>query len=314
MLVECAGHDDPTAALAAAVGDRPAAVAGPGEPARRAELWRYRETITESINRIGPPVKLDVTLPGPHWRPSPTRSRPCSRPGPRLWLFGHVADGNVHVNVTGVDPGDESVDDAVLRLVAAHGGSISAEHGIGRAKRPGCTSCVRRPSSPPCARSRRPSTRPASSTPTSCCSCRGEPASQRSSRRAGLEILPVPPLGSSSSTMTRLGALKRARRPWTHSISSSSVGFHAGVQRHERRRHLAPALVGHAHHGHLAHRRVGAQRGLDLDRRDVLAAGHDEVLPAVDDRHVAVGVDDGEVAGAEPPPRSAASVSSGRSQ
>ena len=56
-------------------------------------------------------------------------------PGADVWLFGHVADGNVHVNVTGVDPADESVDDAVLRLVVEHGGSISAEHGIGRAKR-----------------------------------------------------------------------------------------------------------------------------------------------------------------------------------
>jgi FAD/FMN-containing dehydrogenase len=39
------------------------------------------------------------------------------------------------VNVTGVDPSDERVDDAVLRLVVSSGGSISAEHGIGTAKR-----------------------------------------------------------------------------------------------------------------------------------------------------------------------------------
>jgi FAD/FMN-containing dehydrogenase len=55
--------------------------------------------------------------------------------GARTWLFGHVGDGNVHVNVSGVAPGDESVDGAVLELVASLGGSISAEHGIGRAKR-----------------------------------------------------------------------------------------------------------------------------------------------------------------------------------
>ena len=41
----------------------------------------------------------------------------------------------MHVNVTGCDPDDERVDDAVLRAVAAAGGSISAEHGIGTAKR-----------------------------------------------------------------------------------------------------------------------------------------------------------------------------------
>jgi FAD/FMN-containing dehydrogenase len=135
VLVECAGHDDPTAALAAAVGDLPAAVAGPSEPARREQLWRMRHEITEAVNAIGPPVKLDVTLPGPRLAAFCDEVGSVVPDGARLWLFGHVADGNIHVNVTGVDPRDESVDDAVLRLVAASGGSISAEHGIGRAKR-----------------------------------------------------------------------------------------------------------------------------------------------------------------------------------
>jgi FAD/FMN-containing dehydrogenase len=56
-------------------------------------------------------------------------------PQARTWLFGHVGDGNLHVNVTGLDPDDETVDEAVLELVASLGGSISAEHGIGVAKR-----------------------------------------------------------------------------------------------------------------------------------------------------------------------------------
>ena len=135
VLVECAGHDDPTAGLAAAVGDLPAAVAGPTEPARREALWQVRHGITEAVNGIGPPVKLDVTLPGPRLAAFCDEVPSVVPPDAQLWLFGHVADGNIHVNVTGVDPHDESVDDAVLRLVAAHGGSISAEHGIGRAKR-----------------------------------------------------------------------------------------------------------------------------------------------------------------------------------
>jgi FAD/FMN-containing dehydrogenase len=42
--------------------------------------------------------------------------------------------GNVHVNVLGPDPEDQAVDEAVLGLAAAHGGTISAEHGIGHAK------------------------------------------------------------------------------------------------------------------------------------------------------------------------------------
>jgi FAD/FMN-containing dehydrogenase len=51
------------------------------------------------------------------------------------WLWGHAADGNVHVNVTGLPPDDERVEEAVYGLVVQMGGSISAEHGIGRAKR-----------------------------------------------------------------------------------------------------------------------------------------------------------------------------------
>jgi FAD/FMN-containing dehydrogenase len=54
--------------------------------------------------------------------------------GSRLVLWGHLGDGNLHVNIVGPPADDESVDDAVLRLVAEHGGSISAEHGIGVAK------------------------------------------------------------------------------------------------------------------------------------------------------------------------------------
>jgi FAD/FMN-containing dehydrogenase len=50
-------------------------------------------------------------------------------------LYGHLGDGNVHVNLLDV-PSEErhAVEAAVLDLVDEHGGSISAEHGIGRAK------------------------------------------------------------------------------------------------------------------------------------------------------------------------------------
>jgi FAD/FMN-containing dehydrogenase len=55
--------------------------------------------------------------------------------GGRAVLWGHLGDGNLHVNVLGLAPDDERVDEAVLALVAEHGGSISAEHGVGVAKR-----------------------------------------------------------------------------------------------------------------------------------------------------------------------------------
>ena len=55
-------------------------------------------------------------------------------PDARTVVFGHLGDGNVHVNVLGLDPHDDAVDDAVMRLVAGCGGTISAEHGVGVAK------------------------------------------------------------------------------------------------------------------------------------------------------------------------------------
>jgi FAD/FMN-containing dehydrogenase len=139
LLVECANHVDPSAALArevehAGVDDAAVAV----EPPQRAALWRYREDHTEAINAIGPPHKLDVTLPQHALAAfcSDVRGLIASvSPSSRVWLFGHAADGNIHVNVTGVRPGDDRIDDAVLRLVVDRGGSISAEHGIGTAKK-----------------------------------------------------------------------------------------------------------------------------------------------------------------------------------
>jgi FAD/FMN-containing dehydrogenase len=64
-------------------------------------------------------------------------------PGARPFPFGHVGDGNIHYNVTQPEGADKAaflaqedkVQDAVFNIVLKHGGSISAEHGIGIAKR-----------------------------------------------------------------------------------------------------------------------------------------------------------------------------------
>jgi FAD/FMN-containing dehydrogenase len=140
VLVEAAAVDDPTEQLAAAVGSitKVGDVAVAADPGRRDALWRYREDHTLAINTLGPPHKLDVTVPldllGQFVVDVP-KIVAAVAPDARTWLFGHVADGNLHVNVTGVAPDDEQVDDAVLTHVASLGGSISAEHGIGTAKR-----------------------------------------------------------------------------------------------------------------------------------------------------------------------------------
>lgn len=141
LLVEVSSQADPIDLLASAVRGFAAVsdVAVATDSSRRRSLWAYRELHTEAIARVGSAHKLDVTLPSGALAAF-VRDVPALvasvRPAAATWCFGHAGDGNVHVNVTGVDPADPAVDEAVLGEVARLGGSISAEHGIGRAKRP----------------------------------------------------------------------------------------------------------------------------------------------------------------------------------
>jgi FAD/FMN-containing dehydrogenase len=140
LVVECGGVRDPSESLFEALAelDVPeSATAAATDAAGRGRLWAYRERHTEAISALGVPHKLDVTLPQSRLAEFEQTVRAVvaeTAPGARLVLFGHVGDGNLHVNVVGPPPEDETVDEAVLRLVASMDGSISAEHGIGRAK------------------------------------------------------------------------------------------------------------------------------------------------------------------------------------
>jgi FAD/FMN-containing dehydrogenase len=140
LLVEAADQTDPTEALAQTTDSigQVSEVVVATEPARRRELWRYREAHTEAINTLGPPHKLDVTLPLralPEFIRRVPGAVEAVAPTARTWLFGHIGDGNIHVNVSGLGPDDGPVEDAVFHLVAEMEGSISAEHGIGTAKK-----------------------------------------------------------------------------------------------------------------------------------------------------------------------------------
>jgi FAD/FMN-containing dehydrogenase len=142
LLVECADLLDPGEAMLKALEEVSELVPGVadivmGEDARgRAGLWRYREAHTESINAFGVPVKLDVAIPHSQLeRALQELPDVVARVAPdaQTVVFGHLHEGNLHVNVLGA--GDEhAVTDAVLRYVASLHGSISAEHGVGRAK------------------------------------------------------------------------------------------------------------------------------------------------------------------------------------
>jgi len=115
--------------------------------AQSASLWRLREEHTPSIQdrareRGSFPLKFDVTVPlGAIARfvVEVRRAVEDAWPSAETYLFGHAADGNLHVNVVGEGQPTEAIErlvtGSVLELVSRVGGSISAEHGIGVAKR-----------------------------------------------------------------------------------------------------------------------------------------------------------------------------------
>lgn len=109
-------------------------------------MWELREGISESLSATGMPHKNDIALPIASLRAfcaSLERVFSERYPGWELCLFGHIGDGNLHVNVMKPDTMDKATflaktaeaDHALFELVRAHKGSISAEHGIGLLKK-----------------------------------------------------------------------------------------------------------------------------------------------------------------------------------
>lgn len=106
------------------------------DDAGRRRLWRLRDEHTPAIATLGPPLKLDVTLPLPRLADFLAGITSDVETFGRLFVFGHLGDGNLHVNVSGVATERfADVEELVLQAVQARGGSISAEHGVGTAKK-----------------------------------------------------------------------------------------------------------------------------------------------------------------------------------
>ncbi len=117
-----------------------------GSAAQAAALWKLRESISEAQKREGGSIKNDVSVPVsriPGFIKQALAAVVELVPGVRPVPFGHVGDGNLHFNFSqpvGMDQEAflarwDEVGRVVNAIVAAHGGSISAEHGIGVAKR-----------------------------------------------------------------------------------------------------------------------------------------------------------------------------------
>jgi FAD/FMN-containing dehydrogenase len=104
----------------------------------RSKLWRLREEHTAAISTHGVPHKFDVTVAVSDLPKFIVKTRQRiseTNADWKVFIFGHAADGNMHVNVLGPSATDELVDEVVLQVVAEFKGSISAEHGIGSAKK-----------------------------------------------------------------------------------------------------------------------------------------------------------------------------------
>ena len=99
-------------------------------------LWRIRDSIAEAERHAGPSLKHDISVPVaamPAFIVDASRELESRFPGASVIAFGHLGDGNVHFNVQGI--ADPEATRLVHDLVTAAGGSISAEHGIGQARR-----------------------------------------------------------------------------------------------------------------------------------------------------------------------------------
>jgi len=104
----------------------------------RTRLWRLREEHTAAISTHGVPHKFDVTVAVsdlPEFIEKTRQRISETNTDWTVFIFGHAADGNMHVNVLGPSATDELLDEVVLQVVAEFKGSISAEHGIGSAKK-----------------------------------------------------------------------------------------------------------------------------------------------------------------------------------
>ena len=114
--------------------------------AQAESMWHIRDHVPEAQTREGVSIKHDIAVAVsgiPDFIRTAGEELRAALPGVRLVTFGHVGDGNLHYNLAppaGGDAGaflarEDEVHDIVYRHVARMGGSISAEHGIGRAKR-----------------------------------------------------------------------------------------------------------------------------------------------------------------------------------
>ncbi|HEX5660579.1 MAG TPA: FAD-binding oxidoreductase [Polyangiales bacterium] len=143
------GSDDELESWVASLFERELIIDGTlaQDSGQAAALWTLREGISESLSATGLPHKNDIALPVAKLEAFTGELEAlfqANYPDWEICLFGHIGDGNLHVNVMKPDALDQraflartsEVDHAIFKLLNKYDGSISAEHGIGLLKKP----------------------------------------------------------------------------------------------------------------------------------------------------------------------------------
>ncbi|MCW8862848.1 MAG: FAD-binding oxidoreductase [Rhodospirillales bacterium] len=112
---------------------------------QRQALWNLRESVPEAQKHEGGSIKHDIAVPVSLVAEFITEASAVVEkelPGVRICDFGHIGDGNIHFNLSQPLDADratflgewERINHIVHDIVAAKGGSFSAEHGVGKMK------------------------------------------------------------------------------------------------------------------------------------------------------------------------------------
>ncbi|MCW2733665.1 MAG: FAD/FMN-dependent dehydrogenase [Mycobacterium sp.] len=143
LLIELAGDVDHTERLAELLDDAELV----GEPAvgidtaTQHRLWQVREAVADVLGVYGPPLKFDVSLPLSmidEFATAATELVAEHSPEAIPVLFGHIGEGNLHLNLVRcvLDAERErALYSAMMALIAACRGNVSSEHGVGTRKR-----------------------------------------------------------------------------------------------------------------------------------------------------------------------------------
>jgi FAD/FMN-containing dehydrogenase len=141
LLVELAADHDQTDRLAELLDGAPmcAEPAVGVDVAAQQRLWRVRESLAEVLGVYGPPLKFDVSL--PLAAIAGFAADAVALIGERVsdavpLLFGHIGEGNLHLNVLRVPlEQEQALYGPMMDLIAQCGGNVSSEHGVGSRKR-----------------------------------------------------------------------------------------------------------------------------------------------------------------------------------